>query len=95
MTDTGTRKFTIGDPVRLSEQLEADWAAGRIAVGGTIGQLTGEVIGYADKEPYCGTCEYEDKDCTDPGYIVKDIDGDDGVFADGTIYAEHELRIRP
>ena len=90
---TVPRKYEPGDVVRLSEQLETEWVQGRIAGGGAVGQLVGQI---SDKPvlregEFCGTCEEASLLCDGPFYIVENIDAI-GIYGDGMVFAEHELR---
>jgi hypothetical protein len=107
-TTTVARKFKIGDTVRLSASLEAEWLAGRIAGGHLSGQPFGRISSSPVAVEYCGSCEVEAEAAKAAAEESADDAAaeQDGVICAGPfyvvddvgesglagVYAEHELR---
>jgi hypothetical protein len=80
-------EFTIGQTVRHCPELARDWHEGRAADGVMPAELgIGRVLSRSDDSGVCGLCDYHDRLCPGPWYVV-----DFGSRAGSEMYGAHEL----
>ena len=69
--------FGPGQTVRWNDELTRDWYEGRAADGVSYasGAQVGRITAVRTDSGWCGLCDYHDRECPGPWYVVDFGDG--------------------
>lgn len=83
--------LTEGQTVRRCAELTHDWYEGRAADGVAYapGPQVGRITKVCREGGFCALCDYHDRDCPGPWYLVDFGDGEANGF--GGLYGACEL----